>query len=252
MSNVVLVHGGFCGGWCWKKVKALLEEAGHAVFSPTLTGLGERNHLNNPNIDINTHIADIQNVFLFEDIKDAILVGHSYGGLVITGVASAIPDRIKQLIYLDGLIPDVGDSLMTLVDDQTADYFRSQVQKNGNGWLVPPSLNVSFADLHDTVWFNARLTAQAFKSFEQEVTFDVTIVNAIPTSFIFCNQSDHITLKNMAKKAQAKGWAYYEIESDHFPMISNPVILSRLLQEVHLPIDEACNLIYTKDHTTMI
>lgn len=231
MSNFVLVHGGFCGGWYWKTVKALLEETGHAVFSPTLTGLGERNHLNNPNIDLNTHIADIQNVFLFEDIKGVILVGHSYGGLVITGVAAAMPDRIKQLIYLDGLIPDVSDSLMTLVDEQTADYFRSQVQEKGEGWLVPPPLNTSFVDDNDSNWFNARVTAQAFKSFEQEITFDVTIVNAIATSFIFCNQNDHITLKNMAKKAQAKGWIYHEIDSGHFPMISNPEALSRVLQE---------------------
>jgi pimeloyl-ACP methyl ester carboxylesterase len=230
MSNFVLVHGGFCGGWYWKKVKVLLENAGHTVFTPTLTGLGERNHLNNPNIDLNTHILDITNLCVFQDIKDAILVGHSYGGLVITGVASAMPDRIKKLIYLDGLIPDVGDSLMSLVDDQTAFYFRSQVEEKGEGWFVPASLSASFAD-DDNTWFNERVTTQAFKSFEQEIIFDPTIVNAIPKSFISCAQNDHITLKNMARKARAKGWPYYEIDSDHFPMISNPVALSEVLQE---------------------
>jgi pimeloyl-ACP methyl ester carboxylesterase len=111
MATLLLVHGGFCGGWYWHKVKTILELAGHIVYAPTLTGLGQYDHLNNPQINLDTHIQDISNLLFFEDVKKVILVGHSYGGLVITGAASRNPSQIDQLIYLDGLIAENGESL---------------------------------------------------------------------------------------------------------------------------------------------
>src|SRR5580698_6932911 len=100
MSTFVLVHGVWHGGWCYKRVAVLLRKAGHEVYTPTLTGLGERSHLMSPTIDLDTHITDVVNVIKTEDLSDIILVGHSYGGMVVTGVADALPDRIRSLVYL--------------------------------------------------------------------------------------------------------------------------------------------------------
>jgi pimeloyl-ACP methyl ester carboxylesterase len=111
----VLVHGAWHGGWCWKKVKALLTTAGHRVYTPTLTGLGERSHLLTPEVDLDTHINDIAALFHYEDIHKAILVGHSYGGMVVAGVAASLVARLAGVIYLDAFLPDDGKALQDYV-----------------------------------------------------------------------------------------------------------------------------------------
>src|SRR5215216_473082 len=108
MTTFVLVHGGWHGGWCWKRVAPLLRDAGHDVYTPTLTGLGERVHLASPQVNLTTHITDVVNVIEFEDLSEVVLVGHSYGGVVITGVASKVSDRIKDLVYLDAFVAKDG------------------------------------------------------------------------------------------------------------------------------------------------
>jgi pimeloyl-ACP methyl ester carboxylesterase len=112
MAQYVLVHGGAHGGWCWHHVAKRLRAAGHAVFTPTLTGLGERRHLLSADTDLETHITDVLNMMLFEDLSDVILVGHSYGGMVITGVADRARARIQQLVFLDAAIPRDGEALI--------------------------------------------------------------------------------------------------------------------------------------------
>jgi pimeloyl-ACP methyl ester carboxylesterase len=228
MATFVLVHGGFYGGWCWKKVKAFLEQQGHLVYTPTLTGLGDRYHLLNPSIDLDTHIKDLTNFIFYEDLKDIILVGHSYGGLVITGAAAALPERIGQLIYLDALVPDTGDSLLTLVDAETAYYFQSQAQQKGDGWLIPP-LAIKEDDFSpaDVAWVKERITPQTLKSFSQKIEFDQEVVPLIvslsnyPSSFIHCSKNAHPTLQKMYARAKERGWDCFEIESGHFPMIDH-------------------------------
>jgi pimeloyl-ACP methyl ester carboxylesterase len=112
MATHVLVHGAWHGGWCWRKVTPLLRAAGHEVYTPTLTGLGERVHLGGPHIDLEMHIQDIVNVLEYGDLRDVILTGHSYGGMVITGVAERAADRLSHLIYLDAFVPSNGESLL--------------------------------------------------------------------------------------------------------------------------------------------
>ena len=114
MANFVLVHGAWIGGWCWRPNAQALRKAGHEVFTPTLTGLGERSHLMNPGINLDTHIADIVNVFKHEELSDVVLVGHSYGGMVVTGVADALADKIRSLVYLDAFVPESGQALVDL------------------------------------------------------------------------------------------------------------------------------------------
>src|SRR4029077_3608842 len=110
-----LVHGGAHGGWCWQRVAPVLRAAGHAVYAPTLTGLGERSHLLGPHVDLAMHIADIVNVLVYEDLRHVILAGHSYGGMVITGVADRALDRVGHLVFLDALQPRDGEAMADLV-----------------------------------------------------------------------------------------------------------------------------------------
>ena len=111
MATYLIVHGGCGGGWQFRETAAYLRDAGHEVFTPTLTGLGERNHLLTPDVDLATHIADVDNVLEFEDLHDVILVGHSYGGMVISGVADRSAERLSHLVYVDAFVPEHGESL---------------------------------------------------------------------------------------------------------------------------------------------
>lgn len=132
MANFVLVHGGWQGGWSYQRVAKLLRQAGHEVYTPTLTGLGERSHLAVMPINLDTHIIDIINTILWEDLSDVVLVGHSYGGMVVTGVADRISDRISALVYLDALVPEDGDTLFS-GKPELMGPFVARVAESGGG-----------------------------------------------------------------------------------------------------------------------
>lgn len=137
MARVVLVHGTTAGGWVWKTIAPRLLAAGHAVYTPTLTGLGERSHLLSPLIDLDTHITDVCNVLEFEDLTEVALVGHSYGGMVITGVADRMPERLSKLIYLDALVPHDGEAALDLIPQDQRQEMLQRVATQGMGWLLP-------------------------------------------------------------------------------------------------------------------
>src|ERR1700745_1432679 len=130
--------GAWSAGWAWKKMRPLTEAAGHRLFTPSYTGLGERAHLANPSIDLETHIQDVLNVIKYEDLRDVVLVGHSYGGMVATGVADRARDRISRLIYLDAFVPTDGQSLMDANPPATRQRMQ-ELAKAGDGWRVPPN-----------------------------------------------------------------------------------------------------------------
>ncbi len=138
MATFVICHGAWDGGWYWQDVANLLREKGHHVYTPSLTGLGERVHLGNPAIDLDTHIQDIVNVCLFEALDKVVLVGHSYGGAIITGVADRIPNRLSELIYIDAFVPKNGESLVDLFGESPViDQFTSLSNQLGDGWKIP-------------------------------------------------------------------------------------------------------------------
>jgi len=126
------------GGWCYKRVARLLRQAGHEVYTPTLTGLGERAHLINRAIDLNTHFQDIVAVIRCEELSDVVLCGHSYGGMVITGVAEQIAAKIRSLVYLDAFVPENGKSLMDYLPAQQSGQMRDDAAQNGEGYKVSP------------------------------------------------------------------------------------------------------------------
>lgn len=149
MASFVLVHGAWSGGWCYGKVAALLRARGHTVFTPTLTGQGERSHLLSANVNLSTHIADVIGVFDYEEIGSAVLAGHSYGGMVVTGVADAIAKRVSALVYLDAFLPETGQSLFDINIPANTQRFIAQAGASG-GLLVPSPpaafFNVNAAD----------------------------------------------------------------------------------------------------------
>ena len=137
MATFLLVHGGWAGGWHWREVASLLRAAGHEVFTPTLTGLGERVHLASPDVGLDTHIQDILMVLEYEELRDVILIGYSYSGMVITGVAERAADRLAHLVYLDAYVPRDGESLLDMLGPDAAAFIEQAAQAYGDGWRIP-------------------------------------------------------------------------------------------------------------------
>src|SRR6266446_6459498 len=137
MANYVLVHGGWFGAWCWYKVDPLLLAAGHSVYTPTLTGVGEQAALLTPEIGLDTHIQDVVNLIETKDLQEVILVGHSYSGMVITGVADQVPDCIGHLVYFDTFVPQHGEAMADVVP-AVIRHLRKEARRHGEGWRVNP------------------------------------------------------------------------------------------------------------------
>lgn len=135
---VVIVHGAFAGGWQAKPLQEALSRRGLDAYRPTLTGLGERVHLATPDVSLETHITDVVNVLEYEDLRDVVLVGHSYSGYVITGVADRVPNRVSHLVYLEAHIPEDGEAFIDVFDDEQRDRLLSQVRATGDGWRIYP------------------------------------------------------------------------------------------------------------------
>jgi pimeloyl-ACP methyl ester carboxylesterase len=149
LAAFVLVHGAMHGGWCWPLVAPRLPAAGHEVFNPTLTGIGERVRLAHPGIDLDTHIRDLLGIFAYEDLHDVVLVGHSYGTVVITGVADRAPERIAHLIYLDGVMAGDGQAALDFFPPAGRVSRQALVEAEGDGWLLPPPAGQDARGWHD-------------------------------------------------------------------------------------------------------
>ncbi len=132
MATYVLVHGAFHGSWCWSRVIPLLEGAGHVAYGPSLTGLGDRASLLSPEVGLGTHVADITGLIRENDLRDVILLGHSYGAMVITGVVDQVPDRVRHLVYLDTFVPRTGESMVD-VGPLVIARFRGEARRHGDG-----------------------------------------------------------------------------------------------------------------------
>jgi pimeloyl-ACP methyl ester carboxylesterase len=170
MATYVLVHGAWHGGWCWNRVVPLLRQKGHEVYTPTLTGLGERAHLATPQVDLSTHVTDIVNVIEFEDLSDVVLMGHSYGGQVVTGVAGAVPERIGQLAYLDAFVPGDGQTLIDLMGDAG---IVSRLIPDASSWQVPipqpPFGTFGITDDNDFAWVRSKLVPHPLATMKEPV-----------------------------------------------------------------------------------
>ncbi len=231
-ATFVLIHGAWHGGWCWKKLTPLLRAAGHDVYTPTLTGLGERAHLLSPQIGLGTHIEDIRALLEYEDLHNVILVGHSYGGMVIAGVAEVAAQRLSHLIFLDAFVPLDGQSVLDTRSDRGAPV-RKIAQESGDGWKVP-IVNATFGvtDEADVAWMSARMTPQPLRTFEEPVRLTNPAAHALPRSYILCRQDEPTLFDSHAQRVKSEGWGYFELRTGHDVMITAPEELALILLKV--------------------
>src|SRR5579862_1247186 len=208
MATFLVAHGAWSAGWAWKKMRPLLRARGHEIFTPTHTGLGERGHLASPEIDLETHIADILGVLQFEDLKNVVLIGHSYGGMVATGVADRARARIAQLVYLDAHVPGDGESLFDLNPDRR-EAMSEAARKSGDGWKMPANPMP-----HDTPGEDQTRAT-------------------LPRHYIYaqrCRPDDGF--RKFYERARREGWGAYEIDASHNPHITAPDALAVLLDRI--------------------
>ncbi|MEX5635170.1 alpha/beta fold hydrolase [Parafrankia sp. FMc2] len=236
MATYVLVHGGGHGGWCYQPVARLLRAAGHEVHAPTLTGVGERSHLASPTVDLDLHIQDVVAVLHYEDLRDVILVGHSYGGMVITGVADRAADRVGRLVYLDAANPVNGQSLLDVagpIIEATRPH--GQVVDGVELVLLPaPGAGAFYGvtDPADLAWMDDRLTGHPWRCFEQPLTLtNEEALWAIPQYHIVCTSTVATRDAELMEKAHAAG-RLWEIDTGHDLMITEPQAVADALHEV--------------------
>ena len=228
-TTFVLVHGAWHGGWCWKKLTPLLRAAGHEVYTPTLSGLGERAHLLSPQIGLATHIADIVALLEYEDLHNVILVGHSYGSMVIAGVAERAVSRLTHLVYLDAFVSQDGQSLFDTRPDKGAPV-RERAEKAGDGWQLPAGGSTfGVTDETDVQWLAARLTPQPLKCFTEPLRLTNPAALALPRTYILCRQGEASIFDAHAERAQRAGWHCHELRTGHDAMITVPEELANLL-----------------------
>ncbi len=235
MATYVLVHGGGHGGWCYQRVARLLRAAGHEVYTPTLTGCGERAHLVSPDTDLETHIADVVAVLTYEDITDAILVGHSYGGMVITGVADRASARLAHLVYLDAANPKEGQSLVEVAPEAMA-FARSSAQVvDGTElamWPSPEMVAVlGVTDPDDAAWTLERLTPHPWKSMAQPLRFEHgDAASTVPQSHIVCTSTlPGRAVEELTARAEGRFWT---VDTGHNLMMTEPQVVAQLLERL--------------------
>jgi pimeloyl-ACP methyl ester carboxylesterase len=244
MATYVLIHGAWHGGWCWKKLTPLLRGAGHEVFTPTLTGLGERAHLASPEVDLSTHIQDVVAVLEYEDLRDVILVGHSYGGMVITGTADQVPERLAHLVYLDAYVPSDGQAMVDLSSVPNArERWASRVHAEGAGWGLPSLRAGTWDDFVRDVygvtdederrWMVERLGPHPFKAMTQPVQLSNPVAADLPRTYIRCLEYENAAFDRyaLAARAAAPLWNYRSLPTSHDAMVTMPEGLAELLLE---------------------
>ena len=230
MATFVLVHGSWHGGWCWREVAPLLRAAGHAVYTPTLTGLGARAHLLTDGVNLTTHIQDIVSVLFYEDLAEVVLVGHSYAGVVISGVAAHTLERLASLIYLDAYLPIEGQSLFDVLSTEEREAGKAALA-TGTGLRqpVPPAV-LGITDPTMAAWVAARLTPHPLSTYAQPIPVATPASAALPRAFIHCTAGPTTPrFAPFAQQARAAGWAVRELATGHNAMLTAPQPLVGLL-----------------------
>lgn len=229
MATFVLVHGMWAGGWYWQKVQPLLQAAGHEVLTPTLTGLGERAHLAQPEIDLDTHIEDIVNVLRYQDLRDVVLVGHSYAGMVIRGVADRDPERLARLVYLDAFVPQDGDRVQDFWQPGISPDFEA-LAAGFDGWRIPTP-DPGDEDPAIVAWEAGRTVPHPIATFRQPIRLSNSDTDEVPRTFIHCTEKpDGDVFARFATRAREDAeWEYLELESVHDAMAVKPDELTAML-----------------------
>lgn len=242
MATFVIVHGGWGGGWEWTAVAGALRQADHEVFTPTLTGMGERAHLaRDQPVGLAAHVEDVVAVLRLEDLDDVVLCGHSYGGMPVTGAADQVSERISLVIYIDALVPRDGESALDLLPAAFGDVARAAAAEHGDAWRLPiPASLLPPEDLvpHE-VWarYVSRLQDQPVATFIEPIHL-TGAVDHLPRAFLRCTGDDlgadlgGDPIAPLAARAQAEGWRYRELAAPHDPQLIDPAGTASLLHEL--------------------
>ena len=231
MTNFVLVHGAWHGGWCYKRVARLLRRAGHEVFTPTLTGLGERAHLMNASVSLDTHIDDVLGVLRCEELSDVVLCGHSYGGMVISGVVEKAADKLRTLVYLDAFVPENGQSLFDLLPPEGADAMRANARQNGGGYKVAP-LRAAYFNVNaaDAAWVDAMCVKHPLACFEQKLVLTGARDRVPRRVYILASGWDSASFPPFAERFERDPtWRVCRIACGHDVMLDRPEELADAL-----------------------
>jgi pimeloyl-ACP methyl ester carboxylesterase len=223
MATFVLVHGAWDGAWAWRPIARELQRASHEVFTPTLTGSGERVHLASPEIDLTTHTLDVSNLLRYEKLEDVILVGYSYGGMVVTAVAEQMPECLNQIIYLDAFVPEDGQSLADFFSPEINAEFANIALTYGDGWRVP----------HDPPDADRRTDA-LMKPLSQGVSVGNPLTAQLRHTYVhYTGKTEDSFVKpyfeRIAARVRDEGWNYRELPFDHFPQLVHPREVADLL-----------------------
>jgi pimeloyl-ACP methyl ester carboxylesterase len=236
VATYVLVHGGGHGGWCYQRVARILRAQGHDVYTPTLTGLGERAHLLDSSVDLNRHVEDVAAVLRFEDLHDVILVGHSYGGMVITGAADRAAERVGRLVFLDAANPVNGQSLVDVAGPVIGAVRPFGETRDGMELVLLPApdagLLYGVTDPDDLAWMAERLTPHPWRCFEQPLQLEnETALLAIPQYHIVCTSTVPTRDRGLMDRARAEG-RLWQIDTGHDLMITEPEKTADALAQV--------------------
>lgn len=223
----VLIHGAWHGGWCWRAVRRILQDEGHDVYTPTLTGLGERVHLRSPAINVDTHVQDIANLIEWEELERIVLVGHSYGGVIVSGVCDRMKDRVAHAVYLDAIVPRSGD---TVLPGGTAEAARARFGELRDGYLAPPPDPRGFGIGEDMAaeraWVLRRLTPHLLGTWTQPVVLANGGSDGVPRTFIYCSDKPGVPAEtvraHVARFRDDPTWRYRELPCGHNSMVILP------------------------------
>jgi len=240
VATFVLVHPAWLGGWSWTKITRLLAARGHTVYTPTLTGLGERAHLASPQVGLGTHIEDIVNVLQFEDLDRVILAANSSGGAVVTAVADRVPERVRHLVYVDAFVPASGQRLVDLIPPDRRPAMELLAEQEGGGWLLPrfaPAPWEQFVptawqvtDQADLQWMLPRLRPTPLGHFTEAIQLRHPDGPQPRRTYVRCQRWPNASFDRHAAHARsAPDWDYYQLDSSHLPQITDPDSLAAIL-----------------------
>ena len=238
-KTFVLAHGSWHGGWCWKRVADRLRAKGHAVYTPSYTGMGDRVHLLNKEITIDTFVEDLERVIQSEELTEVVLVGHSFGGVPISGVADRIPDRLAHLVYLDSVVVESARSAFSYYPPAEVEARIKAAEKATNGLAVPvpqqlpPVWGLGKEGDPDYDWVRRRLSPHPLRTYTTALTLRAPVGNGLPRTYVHCTQPSHPVLADSRRLVRSwSGWQWVDLAAPHDAMITHPDAVVGLLLQV--------------------
>ena len=238
MANFVLTAGAFFGAWCWERVVPQIRSCGHVAYPITFTGMAERSHLLTRDVGLKTHVDDVVNLIEFDDLRDVVLVGHSYAGMVVGCASHRVPDRIAHIVYLDAFVPEHGKSIFDLQAKRFREMLQERARVEGEGWKIPPldprSESLGITDSDDVEWVRSMQTDHPLRTLADPAELGNADASAIPKTYMFCteNPPDGSFARIARRIKETADWRYVELAAPHAVMISAPETLTKNLMGV--------------------